>query len=105
MSDHPVKHDAAGPPAYSFSNRITLSNQFGRHILGSSRIQPRSAFTLSLGNAEVGHYKMAVVSNKKVCGLYVSRDQSVIVDELYRANGIAIVETSIHLVQRPEPAD
>jgi len=105
LCEHLVKHDTTGPPVYGSSDRITLLNQFRRHVLGSSYIQPRSALPLPFGNAEVGHHKVAIVSNKEVLRLDIPRDQSVAVDELYRADDIAIVEASIHLAKRSDSVD
>jgi hypothetical protein len=105
LSEHLVKHDSTGPPVYGPPNRITFLNQLWRHILSGSHIQPRSGFPHPLGNAEVGHHKVAVVSDEKVLRLYIPRDQSVTVDELYRANNVAIVEASIYLIQGSELAN
>jgi len=67
--------------------------------MGSTHIQPRPAFPYPLGYAEVGHHKVTIVPDKEVRGLYIPRDQSVTVDEPYRANDVAIVEASICLVE------
>jgi len=70
--------------------------------MGSPHIQPKSAFPYPLGYAEVGHHKVAIGPNKEVRRFYIPRDQSVTVDEPYRANDIAIVEATIYLVEGSE---
>ena len=73
--------------------------------MGGPHIQPRSTFPCPLGYAEVGHHKVAIVADKEVRRLYIPRDQSVTVDEPYRANDVAIVEASIYLVEGSESID